>query len=91
MTPGRSNMPPPVVDPGGADVAAPPEAAREDCRTCDMRAACITWGWRSPGGLWFEHAVILKPRPGCRGFVGRGDDIRAHFAGISPPTSDTEH
>lgn len=53
--------------------------SREDCRTCEMRARCISYGWRSPAGIWFEHAVVLRPRPGCRGFEGRGDDIRDHF------------
>ncbi|MER2604743.1 MAG: hypothetical protein ABTQ29_02840 [Siculibacillus sp.] len=50
-----------------------------DCRTCAARSSCISYGWRSPTGLWFEGAVVLRPRPGCRGFVGRGDDIREHF------------
>lgn len=51
-----------------------------DCRTCAERARCISYGWRSPTGLWFEDAVVLRPRPGCRGFIGRGEDIRGHFA-----------
>lgn len=50
-----------------------------DCRTCELRDRCISYGWRSPGGLWFEHAVVLRPKPGCRGFIGRRDDIRHHF------------
>jgi hypothetical protein len=55
--------------------------AREaDCRTCPLRARCITWGWRSPGGLWFENAVVLRPSPGCRGWIGRGPDIRRRFS-----------
>jgi hypothetical protein len=33
----------------------------------------------SPGGLWFENAVVLRPTPGCRGYVGRGADILGHF------------
>lgn len=55
------------------------EATSPDCRTCELRERCISYGWRSPGGLWFEHAVVLRPKPGCRGFIGRGDDIRDHF------------
>ena len=54
-----------------------------DCRTCAARARCISYGWMSPGGLWFENAVVLRPPPGCRGFVGRGEDIRRHFG--EPP------
>ena len=50
-----------------------------DCRTCELREHCISYGWRSPGGLWFENAVVLRPRPGCRGFIGRADDIRGRF------------
>ncbi|MCE1236584.1 MAG: hypothetical protein LWW93_09525 [Hyphomicrobiales bacterium] len=63
-----------------------PEA---DCRTCELRHRCISWGWMSPGGIWFENAVILAPKPGCRGFVGRGDDIRAHF--LREASGMTEH
>lgn len=80
MTPGRSNDPS-VAGAADFEVGTVPVVEREaDCRTCEMRSACITWGWRSPRGLWFENAVILRPKPGCRGFVGRGDDIRTHFA-----------
>ena len=66
---------PPVL--GSDDVVDAAPAA--DCRTCELRSRCISYGWRSPGGVWFENAVVLRPRPGCRGFIGRGDDIRDHF------------
>lgn len=56
-----------------------PGVAGADCRTCELRSRCISYGWISPGGIWFENAVILAPKPGCRGFVGRGDAIRARF------------
>lgn len=91
MTPGRSSEPPVAVVADFEVGAVPVADGRADCRTCDMRSACITWGWRSPGGLWFENAVILRPRPGCRGFVGRGDDIRAHFAAGSRTDRALDH
>ena len=56
-----------------------------DCRTCDLRSRCITYGWMSPGGLWFENAVVLRPTPGCRGYVGRGADILGHFGETDTP------
>lgn len=59
-----------------------------DCRTCELRPRCISYGWMSPGGIWFENAVILAPKPGCRGFVGRGDEIRSRFVA---PRRDFEH
>jgi len=61
------------------------EPTSSDCRTCELRERCISYGWRSPGGLWFEHAVVLRPKPGCRGFIGRGDDIRDHFGTREKP------
>lgn len=90
MVPSRTNLPHP---PSGEPLGPEAEASRvsgphADCRTCALRSGCITYGWRSPAGLWFENAVILKPPAGCRGYVGRGDDIRAHF---SAPTRDREH
>jgi hypothetical protein len=60
-----------------------------DCRTCPLRARCITYGWRSPGGLWFENAVVLRPTPGCRGYVGRGADILGHFGEGAEPADET--
>lgn len=66
------------------DLAGSPEAA--DCRTCELRQRCISYGWRSPGGLWFENAVVLRPKPGCRGFIGRSGDIRGHF--VRKPSED---
>ena len=65
----------------GATAAATEPA---DCRNCDLRTRCIAYGWRSPGGVWFENAVVLTPKPGCRGFVGRGGDIRSHFRKTEP-------
>lgn len=59
------------------------DAERRDCRTCAMRDRCITYGWRSPAGLWFENAVVLRPPPGCRGYVGRSADIFGHFGDIA--------
>ncbi len=58
---------------------APTDGKEPDCRTCALRARCISYGWMSPGGLWFENAVVLHPTPGCRGYVGRGADILGHF------------
>jgi hypothetical protein len=71
----------PVDEPGSNSPVMGETQRRDvaDCRTCELRHRCISWGWMSPGGIWFENAVILAPKPGCRGFVGRGDDIRAHF------------
>jgi len=54
-------------------------AGGADCRTCALRSRCISYGWRSPGGLWFEHMVVLRPIPGCRGYEGRSADIFGHF------------
>jgi hypothetical protein len=67
--------------PSGSAGTSSGDASRivDDCRTCAERARCISYGWRSPTGLWFEGAVVLRPRPGCRGFIGRGEDIRGHF------------
>jgi hypothetical protein len=72
----------PPVRPPDAEIVPTPEfvGADADCRTCRLRTRCITWGWRSPGGLWFENAVVLRPAPGCRGWIGRGPDIRRRFA-----------
>lgn len=53
--------------------------ASGDCRTCALRSHCISYGWMSPGGVWFENAVVLRPPKGCRGFVGRSADIESHF------------
>ena len=61
-----------------------------DCRTCALRAQCISYGWMSPGGLWFENAVVLRPTPGCRGYVGRGADILGHFGEQAEGESDPE-
>lgn len=80
------------VDEPGSNSQIGSDAQREDvadCRTCELRHRCISWGWMSPGGIWFENAVILAPKPGCRGFVGRGGDIRAHFIGETSGV--TEH
>jgi len=89
MIHGPSDEPglPPVEPPTAADakIGAP---GAPDCRTCDLRQRCISYGWMSPGGIWFENAVILAPKPGCRGFVGRGDEIRARFVA---PLRDLEH
>lgn len=60
-------------------VPAPDDGRGADCRDCALRARCITYGWRSPGGLWFEDMVVLRPPPGCRGWVGRSADILGHF------------
>lgn len=68
-------------------VVAPASAVGIDCRSCPLRPGCISYGWRSPGGVWFENMVILRPKPGCRGFVGRGGDIRSHFEPEEDPTS----
>lgn len=89
MMPGRSDEPSQTAAMGSTETSgeAPPTETA-DCRTCDLRSRCISWGWMSPGGVWFENAVILKPKPGCRGFVGRGDDIRAHF---TAPKRDLDH
>ncbi len=57
-----------------------------DCRSCELRERCISYGWMSPAGLWFENAVVLRPPAGCRGFVGRGADILGHF-GARPWTA----
>ena len=57
-----------------------------DCRTCELRSGCITYGWMSPAGLWFENAVVLRPTPGCRGYVGRGADILGHFGETTEAT-----
>lgn len=86
MMQGRSDEPPQPEGVGSSSPASdvPPVSDRADCRTCDLRTRCISWGWMSPGGLWFENAVMLKPRPGCRGFVGRGGDIRTHFTTRDP-------
>lgn len=65
-------------------------ATSADCRTCELRARCISWGWTSPGGIWFENAVMLAPKRGCRGFVGRGADIRSHFARARAEAAATE-
>lgn len=46
-----------------------------------MRTRCISYGWMSPGGIWFENAVVLRPTPGCRGYEGRGPDILGRFGG----------
>lgn len=54
-----------------------------DCRTCELRSRCISYGWMSPAGLWFENAVVLRPTPGCRGYVGRSADIFGHFGETS--------
>ena len=51
----------------------------DDCRVCPLRARCISYGWMSPGGIWFENAVVLRPTPGCRGYEGRGADILRRF------------
>ncbi|TBW37977.1 hypothetical protein EYW49_10205 [Siculibacillus lacustris] len=59
--------------------AATRRAGEADCRTCGLRSRCISYGWRSPGGLWFENAVVLRPPPGCRGYVGLGPEIRSRF------------
>ena len=50
-----------------------------DCRVCPLRSRCITYGWMSPGGIWFENTVVLRPTPGCRGYEGRGAEILGHF------------
>lgn len=55
------------------------ERSGPDCRACPMRPRCITYGWRSPGGLWFENAVVLRPPPTCRGWIGHSADIFGHF------------
>lgn len=57
----------------------PEVGERGDCRICPLRARCISYGWMSPGGIWFENAVVLRPTPGCRGYEGRGADIFRHF------------
>jgi hypothetical protein len=44
----------------------------------------------SPGGLWFENAVVLRPTPGCRGYVGRSADILGHFAETAEGESEPE-
>jgi hypothetical protein len=93
MSPGRPNEPESHrwIAAGESPRGSTAEATA-DCRTCDMRSACITWGWRSPRGLWFENAVILQPKPGCRGFVGRGAEIRAHFTDLDrSKIPDREH
>lgn len=64
--------------------AAGEAAGVPDCRNCGFRSRCITYGWVSPGGLWFENAVVLRPKPGCRGYVGRGADILDHFGEPHP-------
>ncbi len=71
--------------PGKARMHAGASGARDgggvvpDCRTCSLRPSCISYGWKSPAGLWFENMVVLRPTPGCRGYVGRGADILDHF------------
>ena len=79
-------IPGPSDEPGSTPIATSPSGdghgigtMTADCRTCELRPRCISYGWMSPGGIWFENAVILAPKPGCRGFVGRGDEIRSHF------------
>lgn len=62
-----------------AGAAAAGGGPRPDCRSCDLRARCISYGWMSPGGIWFENTVVLRPPQGCRGYVGRGADIQSHF------------
>lgn len=85
MMPGRTDEPPDSkIDATRPTPDASPTSVEADCRTCEVRARCISYGWMSPGGVWFENAVILKPKPGCRGFVGRGGDIRAHFSAARP-------
>lgn len=67
-----------------------------DCRSCELRSRCISYGWMSPAGLWFENAVVLRPPAGCRGYVGRSADIFDHFgtrpgsAGARPPGGSAE-
>ncbi|MBV5265008.1 hypothetical protein [Pinisolibacter aquiterrae] len=86
MMPGRSDEPAQPSSGGTTprSAEASPTSAGPDCRTCELRARCISYGWMSPGGVWFENAVMLRPKPGCRGFIGRGDDIRAHFSAVRP-------
>ena len=55
------------------------ERTGNDCRHCELRSRCITYGWMSPGGLWFENTVVLRPLAGCRGWIGHGADILGHF------------
>lgn len=75
MASSSTGAPPPVA------VAASEAASGRgrDCRSCELRSRCISYGWMSPAGLWFENAVVLRPPAGCRGFVGRGADILGHF------------
>ena len=68
-------------------VVSPAVSVGVDCRSCPLRPGCISYGWRSPGGVWFENMVILRPKPGCRGFVGRSGDIRSHFEAEEDPAS----
>ncbi|MDK9696888.1 MAG: hypothetical protein OEL76_10885 [Siculibacillus sp.] len=69
--------------PGPASGVTDAGATERDCRTCGLRERCISYGWMSPAGLWFENAVVLRPPPGCRGYVGRSADILGHF-GVAP-------
>lgn len=76
-----------TASPDRSSAAATSASVGVDCRSCALRPGCISYGWRSPGGVWFENMVILRPRPGCRGFVGRGGDIRSHFEAEEDPAS----
>lgn len=76
---------------GAESVAGRSVTPGVDCRSCDLRSRCITYGWRSPGGLWFENTVVLRPARGCRGWIGRSADILGHFGELEPaPRADDD-